>query len=109
VSRLQEQFGYGYDKAWNLNARTNDALIQNFAVNDLNELSSAGQSGTLTVAGSTTEPGYDVTNVSANGEVADECGDGTFAAPAFMRLCGTDPFLEGVNIGYTVYNQRFKG
>jgi hypothetical protein len=90
---LQEQFGYGYDKAWNLNERTNNALIQSFAVNDVNELSSAGQSGTLTVAGSTTELGNDMTNVSVNGEAAYEYTDGTFAAPGFMRLCGTDPFL----------------
>gem|GEM_PF-4428011 len=26
--RLQEQFGYGYDAAWNLTKRTNNALVQ---------------------------------------------------------------------------------
>jgi hypothetical protein len=49
--RLHEQFGYAYDTAWNLNYRTNNALLQTFAVNNLNELSTASRSGTLTVAG----------------------------------------------------------
>jgi len=29
---LQEHFGYGYDKAWNLNYRTNNALVETFNV-----------------------------------------------------------------------------
>jgi hypothetical protein len=91
---LHKQFDYAYDKAWNLNERTKDVLVQSFAVNDVNELSSASQSGTLTVAGATTELESDMTNVSFNGEAAYEYTDGTFAAPAFMRLCGTDPFLK---------------
>ncbi|MCW5556136.1 MAG: hypothetical protein KIS67_28775 [Verrucomicrobiae bacterium] len=33
--RLQEQFGYAYDAAWNLNRRTNNALVQTFGVNNL--------------------------------------------------------------------------
>ena len=37
-SRSLEQFGYGYDAAGNLNYRTNNALIQTFAVNSGNEL-----------------------------------------------------------------------
>jgi hypothetical protein len=46
--RLHEQFGYAYDAAWNLSYRTNNALVQTFSVNSLNELSSATRSGTFT-------------------------------------------------------------
>ena len=49
--RLHEKFRYAYDAAWNLNYRTNNQLVQSFAVNNLNELTTAGRSGTLTVAG----------------------------------------------------------
>lgn len=52
------------------------------------ELSSASQSGTLTVAGSTTEPGNDVTSVSVNGSSANEYADGTFAADGFAPTNG---------------------
>jgi RHS repeat-associated protein len=92
--RLQEQFGYAYDKAWNLNERTNNALIQTFAVNDLNELSSADQSGTLTVAGSSTEAFGDpgVTNLVVNGDPADLYADETFAAPGFTPANGENTF-----------------
>src|SRR5262249_21414883 len=36
TSRLNEQFGYAYDAAGNLNWRTNNALAQAFNVNNLN-------------------------------------------------------------------------
>jgi RHS repeat-associated protein len=74
--RLQEQFGYGYDQAWNLNRRTNNALVQAFNVNTLNELTTTTNSGMLTVAGTSTEPKggmsswgspSGVTNVSVSG------------------------------------------
>src|SRR5205807_1669449 len=45
-TRLHEQFGYAYDAAGNLNYRTNNALIQSFGVNSLNELSTIARSGT---------------------------------------------------------------
>jgi hypothetical protein len=38
--RLNEKLGYGYDAAGNLSTRTNNALAQSFAPNDLNQLSS---------------------------------------------------------------------
>jgi hypothetical protein len=41
--RLLEKFGYAYDAAGNLNTRTNNALVQNFNVNTLNELVSLRQ------------------------------------------------------------------
>jgi YD repeat-containing protein len=52
---LHEQWGYGYDAAWNLNYRTNNALVQTFNVNNLNALTTTARSGTLTVAGTATE------------------------------------------------------
>jgi RHS repeat-associated protein len=55
TARLHEQFGYAYDGAWNLSQRTNNALVQSFTVNNLNELAGATRSGTLTVAGTATE------------------------------------------------------
>ena len=56
-SRAQEQFGYKYDAAGNLAFRTNNALVQAFGVNSLNELTNRTRSGTLTVSGTTSEPG----------------------------------------------------
>lgn len=98
--RLQEQFGYAYDKAWNLNERTNNALVQSFAVNDVNELSSASQTGTLTVAGATTEvsgnaPYYNypgVTGVTVNGQSANVYEDGSFAADGFTPANGQNTY-----------------
>ena len=52
TARLQEQAGYGYDDAWNLQQRTNNALVQTFNVDNRNQLTTATRSGTLTVAGS---------------------------------------------------------
>ncbi len=76
--RLQEQFGYGYDKAWNLNSRTNYAMIQTFGVNDLNELTNSTVTGLATpvIAGATTSP---ATSVTVNGTTAKLYGDATFA------------------------------
>ncbi|HXC34729.1 MAG TPA: hypothetical protein VNV43_02580, partial [Candidatus Acidoferrales bacterium] len=89
TSRLQEQKGYAYDTAGNLNFRTNNALIQSFALNDSNELSSAGWAGTLTVAGTTTIP---ATNVTVNGLSASRYADGTFALGGFTPGYGEVPY-----------------
>jgi len=70
---LQEQFGYAYDAAGNLNRRTNNALVQTFGVNTLNELTNATRSGDLTVAGLASERkalyagDYGITNVTVSG------------------------------------------
>jgi len=90
--RLQEQFGYAYDAAWNLNARTNNALVQRFNVNTLNELTTATNSGTLTVAGTTTEPAADVTSMTVNSVTASEYADGTFAAAGFTPANGNNTY-----------------
>ena len=96
---MQEQFGYAYDTGWNLSQRTNNALIQSFAVNNVNELSSASRSGTLTVAGTATEvagsifgnpPG--VTNVAVNGQVASLYADGSYAAAGFTPVNGLNTY-----------------
>ena len=91
--RLHEQFGYAYDAAWNLSWRTNNALVQSFGVNNLNELTNSARTGTLTVAGAASQPrggdyyvGYPhgVTNVSVSGTGlssgdADLYADGSWA------------------------------
>jgi YD repeat-containing protein len=55
IPRRHEQFGYAYDAAGNLQSRTNNALVQAFTVNNLNELTNVTRTGTLTVAGTATE------------------------------------------------------
>jgi RHS repeat-associated protein len=78
ASRLNEQLHYLYDAAGNLTYRTNNALVQNFQVNSLNELTTNTNGGTLTVMGMTTPI---ATNVTVNGSNAVLYGDYTFAAP----------------------------
>lgn len=77
VPRLNEQLRYVYDAAGNLQTRTNNALVQSFAVNALNELTTESNTGTLTVMGTTTPM---ATNVTVNGSNAILYGDSTFAA-----------------------------
>jgi RHS repeat-associated protein len=77
TNRWQEQSGYTYDAAGNLNYLTNNALVQTFNVNNLNELTTGTHSGTLTVAGTTTTP---ATNVTVNGLIASLYADSTFAS-----------------------------
>jgi RHS repeat-associated protein len=89
TNRLQEQFGYAYDAAGNLNYRTNNALVQTFHVNNLNELTIVTNNGTLTVAGTTTVP---ATNVTVNGLTANRYADATFALGGFTRTNGNNSF-----------------
>jgi YD repeat-containing protein len=88
TNRLNEQFGYGYDAAGNLNWRTNNAFIQNFGVNSLNELTQVTNNGQLTVAGTTTSP---ATNVTVNTSNAVLYADVTFAST-------NQPWVNGDNI-----------
>ena len=79
TNRLNEQLHYGYDPVGNLNYRTNNALIENFQVNSLNELTANTNGGTLTVVGTTTSQ---ATNVTVNvTNTASNYNDATFAAP----------------------------
>jgi RHS repeat-associated protein len=64
--RWQEQFGYAYDGAGNLNNRTNNTLLEQFNVNSLNELTTVTNGGRLTVSGSSTMPATSVTVNTSN-------------------------------------------
>jgi RHS repeat-associated protein len=89
TNRMQEQFGYVYDAAGNLNYRTNNTLIQTFSVNSLNELTTVASSGNLTVAGSTTGP---ATNVTVNTSNAILYVDNTFASTNQPWIASTNIF-----------------
>jgi RHS repeat-associated protein len=73
-----------------LNFRTNNALVQTFNVNSLNELTTATKSGTLTVAGTTTMP---ATNVTVNGLTAALYADNTFDKAGFTVTNGINTFI----------------
>jgi RHS repeat-associated protein len=77
TNRMNEQLHYGFDAAGNLNYRTNNALIQSYQVNSLNQLTTNTNGGRLTVMGTTTSV---ATNVAVNGTNAARYGDATFAA-----------------------------
>jgi RHS repeat-associated protein len=87
--RLHEQFGYGYDAAGNLAIRTNNALVQTFGVDNLNQLSNATRTGTLTVAGATT---LAATSVTVNGSNAIRYADLSFASTNHPVANGTNVF-----------------
>jgi len=97
---LHEQFGYAYDAAGNLNYRTNNALTQTFAVNNLNELSSVTRSGTLTMAGTTTST---ATNVTVNSTNATLYNDKTFAKDGFTVTNGNNAYTA---IAQDSYNRK---
>ena len=87
TNRWQEQFGYAYDAAGNLNQRTNNALIQTFNVSNFNKLTTITNAGALTVAGTTTSP---ATNVTVNTSNAVSYADSTFAST-------NQPWVNGNN------------
>ena len=101
--RLQEQFGYGYDAAGNLNTRTNNGLVQTFGVNALNELTTGSRSGTLTVAGATTAT---ATNVSVTDGTMTQgtylYGDAAFATTnGFTLVNGNNTFTATAQDSYS--------
>jgi RHS repeat-associated protein len=98
TNRLQEQMGYAYDSAGNLFRRTNNALVDTFNVNDLNELTTSTHAGTLTVAGTTTSA---ATNVTVNGLAASLYQDATFAKDGFTVTNGNNSFraVAGDSLG----------
>jgi len=61
TNRMAERFGYVYDAGGNLQYRTNNALVQSFGVDNVNQLTTVTRSGTLTVAGGTTVAATSVT------------------------------------------------
>jgi RHS repeat-associated protein len=89
ASRWQEQLGYVYDAAGNLNIRTNNALIQDFSVNQLNELTTLTRSGTFTVAGTTSSG---ATNVMVGTSNATLYADHMFASTNHTLTDGINTF-----------------
>jgi RHS repeat-associated protein len=87
--RQHEQFGYAYDAAGNLTNRANGALVLAYTVDALNQLSAASRSGTLTVAGETTDTAAAVT---VNGQPAERYADRTFASAGHAVSAGTNTF-----------------
>jgi hypothetical protein len=67
--REHEKFGYAYDSAGNLSYRTNDALLQTFTVNNLNQLSTVARSGNVTASGTQSTNATNVT-IALNGGTA---------------------------------------
>jgi RHS repeat-associated protein len=100
AARLQEQLGYVYDAAGNLNYRTNNALLGTFSVNSLNELTTVGASGTLTVAGTTTSP---ATNVTVWGSTGLASGLATLYADSTWAR--TNATLPNGSVTYTATAQ----
>jgi RHS repeat-associated protein len=99
--RQNEQLGMGYDKAENLQFRTNGALAQTFAVDAANQLLTVSRTGTFTLSGATPAP---VTNLTVNGLAAQTYGDFTFARTNLTLLNGTNSFT---NIAQNVYGTNF--
>jgi len=83
TARLNEQLGYSYDKAENLNFRTNNTLTLAFGINSVNELTNFTRTGTLTAAGNTAQS---ATSVSVNGQGSALYGDKTFATASGLAL-----------------------
>ena len=92
-SRLQEQFGYNYDAAGSLGCRTNNALIETFAVNSANELATAAPSGTLTLAGGTVPSATNVTVSGDAGGTAALYHDSTWALPGVALPNGSATYI----------------
>jgi RHS repeat-associated protein len=99
TNRWQEQLGYAYDAAGNLIFRTNNALLQEFNVNSLNELTTITNGGRLTVAGTTTSA---ATNVTVNTSNAVLYADVTFASTNQPWSSGNNTFKA---IAHDVYGR----
>ncbi len=98
--RLNEQLGWAYDKAANLQYRTNGALVQTFNNDVVNELTNITRTGTLTLNGNTPAPAISVT---VNGLTAQTNGDFTFAATNLTLANGANSFT---NIAVNAYSVR---
>ena len=61
TNRAHEKMGYLFDAVGNLICRTNNAHVQTFRVNKLNQPTNAIRSGTFTVTGHTLSPASSVT------------------------------------------------
>jgi len=102
TNRMAERFGYVDDAGGNLQYRTNNALVQTFGVDNVNQLTTVGRTGTLTVAGGTTVAATGVT-VTDNGNsvvAATLYGDKTFARSGVSLLDGTNTFTAVAQDSY---------
>ena len=95
--RHNEQLAYAYDAAGNLHIRTNDALVQTFNVDALNQISNVTRTGPLTVTGATPVP---ATNVTINGVAAQTNGDFTFAG-------GSNTLADGPNLFIIIAQNQY--
>jgi hypothetical protein len=73
--RLNENLAYTYDASGNLATRANNTLLQTFAADTQNQLSTITRTGTVTVAGSVTGA---VSSVYVNGHAAALYSDATY-------------------------------
>lgn len=95
VIRASTRTAFGSDLnirriAGSLNHRTNNALVESFSLNSLNELTSVGRSTTnFTVAGAVQGT---ATSVTVNGAAASLHGDQTFAKGDMAIVDGTNTF-----------------
>ncbi len=98
--RLNEQFGWSYDKAGNLNYSTNGGLVQTFNVDTLNQLSNITRTGNLTLSGATPAP---ATSVTVNGLAAQTYSDLTFARTNLSLANGQNTFS---NVAQNIYGVK---
>lgn len=101
--RMNEQFAYVYDDAWNLSYLTNNDLDETFAVNNLNELTTVGRGSKMTVAGTSTGPASSV-NVSGTGisgsQAASLYSDNTWALAGVTPANGQNTFTAAATDSY---------
>lgn len=108
IIRTNEQFGYLYDSGGNLLSRTNgvstsaNKLVQSFAVNDLNQLTSGSRSGTMTVAGLASGTPTIAVTVKDNANAAATATvfkDKSFARSGIAILNGNNTFVANETDG----------
>jgi RHS repeat-associated protein len=87
--RLNEQLGFAYDKADNLQTRISGNLTQTFTADAADQLASVTRSGTLTLSGVTPAPAL---NLTVNGQAAARYADMTFAATNLTLANGANTF-----------------
>jgi RHS repeat-associated protein len=95
--RLNEQLGYAYDAAGNLQQRTNNAFVQTFSVDGANALTNISRDGPLTVSGNTPAP---ASSVTVNGNPGVLYGDFTFASTSGFALADGPNTFTNIAINY---------
>ena len=94
--RLNEKFGYAYDKAGNLKARSNGTLSQQFFTDRLDQLTNVTR-GTLMTAAGVFTLAPQTNSVTINGVGAQGYSDGTFAATNSVSLAdGNNTFTTSL-------------